>query len=512
MADDTDTIDPDSHLNQPDPHSDAEFERQRQKDAADAEARRRAAIEKGNPAPKEFDPYAATGAVKPTPAAAAPAGGFDPRTYGSKNPPESAVDPNDPDRWLVDPDFGGTSPWTRYPAQAARGLVRGAVIDPAYGLGQLARMGVQAMRPNFKETRPADELSARWGSPVRVMRAREHQSEPVWLTDLAKYVEEGAGPKSKLAKVYGAESAGPVEATTRFAGGLALPFGKAKWVEEGASGLGKLAATGAGYGLVQPTEHGTFREKAAQAAAGAGGAWGLGKLAQRFAPKVVPKITEAEAKSGISNINAKISAPEEGQAVKTSIMPYLNKEAGRIFTTIKGNDAAVQKLSAAATAINNHFANKKTLGGTEFSNMVNDLDAISGDLRQQGGKLSPEMRTVAEGIEKMTAALENHVSRNAPQDVKAEQHAARMRLRDFIEGTGREAEQAEGPSGTTLAEIGRGFFHGRFHPHALATDIATGGLNRLARSRHFRAVAPGLGQAAAVRATQRAEDDNGSQN
>jgi hypothetical protein len=231
---------------------------------------------------------------------------------------------------------------------------------------------------------------------------------------------------------------------------------------------------------------------------------------------VVPKITEAEAKSGISNINAKISAPEEGQAIRdgiTGIVPELNRMTKRIFTTLGGDEAAEKKLRAAATVINNHFpANKKTLGGTEFSNMINDLDTITGDLRQQGGKLSPAMRTVTEGIEKMVAALESHVSRNAPQEVKAEQNAARQRLRDFIEGTGRDAEKAEGPSGTTLEELGHTLWRGRFHPHALATDIATGGLNRFARSKGFRAIAPRLGQAAAVRATQRAEDANDSEN
>jgi hypothetical protein len=513
MADDTDTIDPDSHLNQPEAYSDAEFERQRQKDAADAEARRRAAIEKGNPAPKEFDPYAATGAVKPTPAAAAPAaeGGFDPRTYGSKNPPESALDPSDPDYWLVDPNFGGTSPWTRYPAQAARGVLRGAVYDPAYGLGQLARMGVQAMRPDFKETRPKDELKDRWGSAVRAMRAREHQSEPGWLTRLADYTEGEFGPKSKAAKVYGAESAGPVEATTRFAGGLALPFGKAKWAAEGASGLGKLAATGAGYGLAQPTEHGTFREKAAQAGAGAAGSAILGKVAQRFAPKAVEKITEAEAKSGISNINAKISAQEGQAADRDVIVPHLKGLANRIGVTIEGNDAAKQKLAAAMTVINNHFAKSPKLGGTPFSNLINDLDIISGDLRQQGGKLSPEMRTVAEGIEKMTAALENHVAQKAPQADKAAQSSARQRLRDFIEGTGREAEKAEGPLGTSVADLAKAAVFHKWHAASMLPGAGRG-LGRLAGSERFRAIAPRLGQAAAVRATQKGEADSDSQN
>jgi hypothetical protein len=119
------------------------------------------------------------------------------------------------------------------------------------------------------------------------------------------------------------------------------------------------------------------------------------------------------------------------------------------------------------------------------------------------------MRTVAEGIEKMTAALENHVAQKAPQADKAAQSSARQRLREFIEGAGREAEKAEG---TSLADIAHTIFRGKFHPHALATDIATGGLNRLARSSRFRAIAPGVGQAAAVRATQRAEDANDSEN
>jgi hypothetical protein len=503
--DDTETIDQNSHLEQPEPHSDAEAERQRQKDIADADAERA----RPNKPPPAFDPYAAAGVPKTKPAAApdAPAG-FDPRKYVPKSAPESALDPSDPDRWLVDPNFGAG--WGRLQSipQAARGVLRGAVIDPAYGLGQLARMGVQAMRPNFKETRPKDELAARWGSPVRVMRAREHQSEPGWLTNLANYVEESAGPKSKLAKVYGAESAGPAEATTRFAGGLALPFGKAKWAAEGAGGLGKLAATGAGYGLVQPAEHGTFKEKLAQAGAGAAGSTLLGAAAQRFAPKVVQKVTEAEAKSGISQINAKISAQEGQEAVKTSIVPQLKGMANRISTTIEGSDAAKQKLAAATTAIDNHFANKKTLGGTEFSNLINDLDTISGDLRQQGGRLSPEMRTVAEGIEKMTAALENHVSRNAPEDAKAAQHAARLRLRDFIEGAAQKAEKPARAPGMSLADVARGALYHKWH----AASMLPGAANRLAGSRRFRAIAPRLGQAAAVRATQQGEDANDSEN
>jgi hypothetical protein len=508
MADDTDTIDPDSHLNQPDPHSDAEFERERQKDAADAEERRRDAIKKGNPAPKEFDPYAATGAVKPAPAAAAPAGGFDPRKYGDKNPPESAVDPNDPDRWLVDPDFGGTSPWTRYPAQAARGLLRGAVYDPAYGLGQLARMGVQAMRPNFKETRPADELAARWGSPVRQMRAREHQSEPGWLTRLADYTEGEFGPKSKAAKVYGAASAGPVEATTRFAGGLALPAGAAA---KSAAGLAKLAATGAAYGLTQPAEHGTFKEKLAQAGAGAIGAAGLGYAAKWLAPKVVQKVTRAMADSGISELNAKISGPEEGQAVKNAIVPQLQGMANRIRTTITGNPEAEQTLTNAMTAIDNHFANKKTLGGTEFSRLVNDLDAISSDLRLHGGKLAPQMGRVANGIDSMVAELEKHVTRNASQEVKGEQSAARARLRNFIEDEVKEAEKPPIATGTTLADAAHALVRHKFGVPTMVTGAASG-LGGLAGSRGFRAIAPRLGQAAAVRATQQAEDANDSKN
>jgi hypothetical protein len=505
--DDTETIDQNSHLEQPEPHSDAEAEKQRLQEAAEADRLRN----KPNKPEPAFDPYAAAGVAKTKPAAAAPAGGFDPRTYGAKNAPEQALDPNDPDRWLVDPDFGGESGWTRYPVQAARGVLRGAVIDPAYGLGQLARMGVQAMRPNFKETRPADELAARWGSPVRVMRAREHQSEPGWLTDLAKYVEEGAGPKSKLAKVYGAESAGPVEATTRFAGGLALPFGKAEWAAQGAKGLGKLAATGAGYGLVQPSEHGTFREKAAQAAAGAGGAWGLGKAAQRFAPKVLQTVTEALAKSGISRENAEISKQAGQAAVKTSIVPQLKGMATRIRTNIAGNDAAAQKLDAATTAIDNAFAKKPKLGGTEFSNLINDLDTISGDLRLQGGKLSPEMKTVADGIETMTAALENHVSMNAPQEAKAAQHAARLRMRGFIEDAAQEAEKPARAPGTSVADLAKAALFHKWHAAGMLPGAASG-LGRLAGSSGVRAIAPRFGQAAAVRATQRAEDANDSEN
>jgi hypothetical protein len=503
--DDTETIDQNSHLEQPEPHSDAEAEKQRLQEAAEADRLRN----KPNKPEPAFDPYAAAGVPKTKPAAAAaPAGGFDPRKYGDKNPPEQALDPNDPDRWLVDPDFGGTSPWTRYPAQAARGLLRGAVYDPAYGLGQLARMGVQAMRPNFKETRPADELAARWGSPVRQMRAREHQSEPGWLTRLADYTEGEFGPKSKAAKVYGAESAGPVEATTRFAGGLALPAGAAA---KSAAGLAKLAATGAAYGLTQPVEHGTFKEKLAQAGAGAIGAPLLGAAAQKFAPKVLQTVTEALAKSGISRENAEISKQAGQAAVKTSIVPQLKGMATRIRTNIAGNDAAAQKLDAATTAIDNAFAKKPKLGGTEFSNLINDLDTISGDLRLQGGKLSPEMKTVADGIETMTAALENHVSMNAPQEAKAAQHAARLRMRGFIEDAAQEAEKPARAPGTSVADLAKAALFHKWHAAGMLPGAASG-LGRLAGSSGVRAIAPRFGQAAAVRATQRAEDANDSKN
>jgi hypothetical protein len=505
MADEVD------HRDQPGPETgenDAATRQQLQQEMNAATQRARAPIKD----PEPFDPYKAVGLTRP-------------KSPGGEPDPEAKplpLDPSDPDYGWVDPEFGGRGMKPGFlrdasmvAAQAGRGLVRGPVIDTAYGLGQLARMATQAIadrsRAAAQETRPQDELAAKWGSASRAMRARERQREPGWLTDLANYVEEGAGPQSKLAKVYGAESAGPVEAATRFAGGLALPFGKAKWAAEGAKGLGKLVATGTGYGLVQPSEHGTFREKAAQAAAGAAGAWGLGKVAQRFAPKAVEKITEAEAKSGISNINAKISAQEGQAADKDVIVPHLKGLANRIGVTIEGNDAAKQKLAAAMTVINNHFAKSPKLGGTPFSNLINDLDIISGDLRQQGGKLSPEMRTVAEGIEKMTAALENHVAQKAPQADKAAQSSARQRLRDFIEGTGRKAEKAEGPLGTSVADLAKAAVFHKWHAASMLPGAGRG-LGRLAGSERFRAIAPRLGQAAAVRATQKGEADSDSQN
>jgi hypothetical protein len=159
-------------------------------------------------------------------------------------------------------------------------LVRGAIVDPVYGVGQLSRLAVQGLEATSREAaeysarmrRPKDELAARWGSPIAQQRAIESQrpyQEPGWLAALAKQHELEFGPESHIAKLSNAESAGNLEAAARFGGGLALPFGKARLGKLGWKTLANLAARGAGYGAIQPAEHGTVGEKTAQAVAGA---------------------------------------------------------------------------------------------------------------------------------------------------------------------------------------------------------------------------------------------------
>jgi hypothetical protein len=303
------------------------------------------------------------------------------------------------------------------------------------------------------------------------------------------------------------------EATTRFLGPLALPFGGAKLVRPGLAGMAELAARGGLYGAIQPTEHGTAEEKAIQTGVGAFAAPLVGGIAGKFA-RVMPRtINEAVTTSKIGGINSEISAQAGQAAVKTGIMPTVQRLANETRTSVLGNGEAETNIERARKIVTDAFAKKPTLGGTEFSEMIQKLDELSGNLRVHGGKLSPEMTTAANGIDKMVAALENHVAQRAPEEARAAQQAAREEHRKLIEEMAGAAEKKADPEtagGVALWDLVKGIGLHRWHASDLAHVPRLAG--RAIGSKASRRLLPPLAAGGAVRATQGIEEGQDEQN